>query len=232
MLPFTREQFLAVFVAYNEAVWPAQVMAYLLGLLMVALIIRPSAQRSRIVAAGLAAMWLWTGVAYHGMSFSTISNGAWGFAALFVIQGLLFIEAGVLRGRLVFGLCKGWLGWRGWALVAYASIGYPLLGQLLGHGYPAMPMFGITPCPVTLFTFGLLLLTTEPIPRRLLVIPVVWSLIGGSAAFKLAITQDWPLLVSGVTVLALLRRDRDRLRDESEMHTGRNTPTAVRPETP
>ncbi|MEP6908603.1 MAG: DUF6064 family protein [Pseudoxanthomonas sp.] len=97
----------------------------------------------------------------------------------------------------------------GWTLVAYASIGYPLLGQMFGHGYPAMPMFGITPCPVTIFTFGLFLLTTEPVPRRLLVIPVVWSVIGGSAAFLLSIPQDWPLLVSGVTVLVLLKRDRE-----------------------
>ena len=217
-MPFTRDQFLAVFVAYNEAVWPAQVWAYLLGLLMAALIIWPSAQRSRLVAAGLAAMWLWTGVAYHGMNFSAISNGAWGFAALFVVQGLLFVEAGVLRGRLAFSPRKGrtgWLVWTGWTLVAYASVGYPRAGQIFGHGYPAMPMFGITPCPVTLFTFGLFLLTTEPIPRRLLVIPVIWSLIGGSAAFLLGIPQDWPLLVSGVTVLALLWRDTHRRLNET-----------------
>ena len=211
MLPFTLDQFLAVFVTYNEAVWPAQVLAYLLGLLMVVFTIFPSNQRSRVVAAGLTVMWLWTGVAYHGMYFSTISAVAWGFAALFVIQSLLFVEAGVLRGRLAFGPAKGWTGWLGWSLVVYASIGYPLLGQLLAHGYPAMPMFGITPCPVTIFTFGLFLLTTEPIPRRLLVIPVVWSLIGGQAAFLLGVPQDWPLFVSGLTVLALLRRDAVRV---------------------
>lgn len=232
MLPFTREQFLAVFVGYNEAVWPVQVLAYLLGLLMAILIVLPSAQRSRVVAAGLAAMWLWTGVAYHGLNFSAISNGAWGFAALFVIQGLLFVEAGVLRGRLAFGRRKGWTGRMGWALVAYACIGYPLLGQMLGHGYPAMPMFGISPCPVTIFTFGLLLLTTEPIPRRLLVIPVVWSVIGGSAAFLLAIPQDWPLFVSGVTVLALIRRDAQHQRVENERRMERCPSARVRPETP
>ena len=219
MLPFTREQFLAVFVAYNEAVWPAQVLAYLLGLLMVVFILWPSEQRSRIIATGLAAMWLWTGVAYHGMHFSAISNGAWSFAALFVVQGLMFVEAGVLRTRLSFGLSGGWTCVLGWALVAYSSIGYPLLGQVLGHGYPAMPMFGITPCPVTLFTFGLFLLTTEPVPLRLLVIPVIWSFIGGSAAFKLGIAQDWPLLVSGSTVLALLWRNRQRRRGESDLRT-------------
>jgi len=36
-----------------------------------------------------------------------------------------------------------------------------------------MPMFGITPCPVTIITFGLFLLTIEQIARRLLVIPVL-----------------------------------------------------------
>ncbi len=73
-------------------------------------------------------------------------------------------------------------------------------------------MFGITPCPVTLFTFGLFLLTTEPVPRRLLVIPVIWSLIGGQAAFRLGMTQDWILLFSGLTVIAILRRDTERRR--------------------
>jgi hypothetical protein len=73
---------------------------------------------------------------------SAASVEAWGFAALFVVHGLLFIEAGVLRDRLAFGSPRGWTGWLGWALVAYASIGYPLLSQLIGHGYPAMPMFG------------------------------------------------------------------------------------------
>ncbi len=107
MLPFTLDQFLAIFVAYNEALWPAQVLAYGLALLMLVFILWPTKQRSRVVAAGLAAMWLWTGVAYHGMYFSTISAGAWGFAALFVLQGLLFVEAGVLRGRLAFGPAKG-----------------------------------------------------------------------------------------------------------------------------
>ncbi len=226
MLPFMREQFLAVFVAYNEAVWPVQIVAYLLGLVMVILIIRPSAQRSRVVAAGLALMWLWTGIGYHAMNFSTISNGAWGFAVLFVIQGVLLVEAGMLRGRVAFGWRKGWAGWTGWALVAYASIGYPLLGQILGHGYPAMPMFGITPCPVTIFTFGLMLLTSDPVPRRLLVIPVAWSLIGGSAAFLLAIPQDWPLLVSGVVVFALLKRD------DPARRTGRDRLEAARSNSP
>jgi hypothetical protein len=75
----------------------------------------------------------------------------------------------------------------------------------------ALPAFGITPCPLTLFTFGLLSLTQAPVPRRLLLVPVAWSLIGGSAAGLLGIPQDWPLLAGGgVTLVVLLLRDRNR----------------------
>jgi hypothetical protein len=80
-----------------------------------------------------------------------------------------------------------------------------------GHRYPQLPMFGITPCPVTLFTFGLLLLTTGPVQRGLLVIPFIWSLVGASAALLLGMPQDWPLLFSGVAIPILLFRDRGRI---------------------
>jgi hypothetical protein len=57
---------------------------------------------------------------------------------------------------------------------------------------------------VTLFTFGLLLLTVSPVPRWLLVIPVAWSVIGGTAAFLLQVPQDWILLFSGATAVLIM----------------------------
>lgn len=85
-----------------------------------------------------------------------------------------------------------------------------LATQWAGLGYPAQPTFGITPCPLTLFTFGVLLLTRSPVPRSLLIIPQGWSLLGGSAAFLLGVPQDWPLLFSGMAVLLLVLRERRR----------------------
>jgi hypothetical protein len=79
-----------------------------------------------------------------------------------------------------------------------------MIGILAGHAYGELPMFGITPCPVTIFTFGMFLLTTKPIPRWLLIISFVWSLIGGSAAFLLSVPQDWLLLVSGLISMPLI----------------------------
>jgi hypothetical protein len=72
-----------------------------------------------------------------------------------------------------------------------------------GHFYSAAPMFGVTHCPVTIFTLGLLLMTRTR-PSSLMIVPVLWSLIGGTVAFLLQVPQDWLLLVSGPLATALL----------------------------
>jgi hypothetical protein len=41
---------------------------------------------------------------------------------------------------------------------------YPLLGIRFGHSYPRAPLFGVAPCPTTIFTFGLLLWATRSVP--------------------------------------------------------------------
>ncbi|KAF0097418.1 MAG: hypothetical protein FD144_5151 [Rhodospirillaceae bacterium] len=204
MLPFTREQFLGVLVTYNDAIWPLQIVTYLSGIIVVALLFRPSRSSNRIIAGVLAAMWVWTGIAYHGLFFAPINTVAYLFAALFLLQGGFLAYAGVQHDRLHFGFQSGPVAWMGAAFLVYATILYPLIGMSTGHAYPEVPMFGVTPCPVTMFTFGMLLLTTQPLPRWLLVIPFVWSLIGGSAAIVLGVTQDWLVLVSGFIAVPLI----------------------------
>jgi hypothetical protein len=218
MLPFTREQFVAVFAEYNAGIWPAQIIAYLLGLALVALLLRPLPAGSRVVGAGLAAMWAWTGIAYHWTYFSAINKAAFGFGALFVVQAAVFLYLGVLRDRLRFGAASGPLAWLGWALVGYAAVLYPLIGLALGHPIAELPMFGVTPCPVTIFTFGLLLLASSPVPRAIFAVPLLWSLIGGSAAFLLGVPQDWLLLASGASVFLIAYRDRAGQRRGTAVH--------------
>jgi hypothetical protein len=77
------------------------------------------------------------------------------------------------------------------------------LGYFLEHVYPQSPTFGL-PCPTTIFTFGLLLLTDKNVPIAVLMIPFVWSLIGFTAAFSFGIWEDTGLLVAGLVGTALL----------------------------
>ena len=139
MLPFTPEQFLAVFVNYNTAIWPIQIAAYLLGCIAVALFFRQTPGSDRVVAGILAVMWLWTGIVYHGLSFSVVNKAAYLFAALFVFQGCYLIYSGVFRHRIRFGPRPGAAVWVGATFVAYAAVVYPLIGVAIGHRYPECP---------------------------------------------------------------------------------------------
>ena len=138
------------------------------------------------------AVWPAQVVAYHGLFFARINPAALAFGALFVVQGVLFLIAGVVKHRLVFAHSAGFASAVGWALVVYAGVLYPLLGQWSGHVYPAQPTFGITPCPVTLFSFGVLLLTSAPVPRWLLIIPLAWSLVGAARPSRSACRRTGP----------------------------------------
>jgi hypothetical protein len=208
-LPFTTEQFLSVFEQYNNAVWPFQIIFNVLGLSAVVLAVKKIAISNRLIVAILAFFWLWIGIAYHLAVFTSINPGAYAFAALNIIQGIVFLVFGVIKHRLSFSYKQNTYGITGAILILYAMVLYPLLGYALGHVYPRTPTFGL-PCPTTIFTFGLLLWTDLKVPKSVLIIPFLWSLIGFSAALKLGILEDTGLLIAGIAGTALIvMRDRN-----------------------
>ena len=134
MLPFTLEQFLNVFATYNKAIWPAQIAAYVLGAIAVAALLRPGRASDRVVSpAVLGLMWLCTGVLYHGVFFSSINKAAFAFGALFVVEGVALLYAGVVRDGLRFAINYGFRAVIGAGFILYASLVYPLIGIATGH---------------------------------------------------------------------------------------------------
>ena len=201
-LPFSRDAFLALFEQYNEAVWPAPVVAYALGLIVLLSALKPYRGSGRLIAAILAGAWIWNGVAYHMLHFATLIWAAWGFGFLFVLQGLMFLVTGLMRGRLTFSFRRDAAGWTGFALTVFAMAVYPLIGTIAGQAWPSVPAFGIAPCPLAIFTFGMLLMAEPRAPWHLLVIPLLWAAIGGSAAWLLDMPQDLALPAAAVLALA------------------------------
>jgi hypothetical protein len=224
-LPFTPEQFLSVFAQYNQAVWPLQIVLNLLGLAAIILAIKKNAFSNRLIVAILAFLWLWIGIVYHLAFFAAINPGAYVFAALNVIQGIVFLAFGAFTRRLSFHFKLNLYGIVGALLILYATVIYPLLGYAFGHIYPKAPTFGL-PCPTTIFTFGLLLWTDIRIPKSVLIIPFLWSLIGFSAALTLGILEDTGLLVAGIVgVTLIVLRDRNALQPEPEIGTQTSKPS-------
>lgn len=201
-LPFTPDQFLDVFKSYNLTVWPAQVFLFFLALLMIFFLFKKNIYSDKIVSVGLALFWLWIGIIYHLIFFTKINPAAYIFGSLFIIQGLLFVYYGVVKKKITILYKNNFVGILSILLFLYALIFYPLLGYQFGHLYPSTPTFGL-PCPTTIFTFGVLLLL-EKKNITIHIIPILWSLIGFTAAIKLGIYQDIGLLAAGIIAVIIL----------------------------
>ena len=201
-IPFTVEQFFGVFRAYNSAVWPVQILLLLLAALAVIFIALRRPWSGVAVSAILAVLWIWLGAAYHLAFFARINPVAYGFGALSIVGGLLFAWHGVIHRRLEFSFGKNLRTAIGIALLLFALLIYPIWATLSGHGYPALPTFGL-PCPTTIFTIGVLALATGTSLRAVLSVPILWSLVGSQAAFVLDVKPDLGLLVAGLVAVGL-----------------------------
>lgn len=201
-MPFTAEQFFDIFRTYNSELWPVQVLLNFLGLLAVILIALRRRWSGVIVSSILAALWVWTGTAYHIAFFARINPLAYGFGALSIVGGLLFAWHGVIRRSLTFAFDKSPRAGVGSALIAFALVDYPVWATLAGHAFPELPTFGL-PCPTTIFTIGVLSLASGTSLRKVLIVPILWSLVGSQAAFLFDVKPDLALLIAGAAAIGL-----------------------------
>ena len=206
MLPFTGPVYFSLLASYNADLWPAQIFAYGLAIVALAMACRPFPGSGRAVSALLAASWIAIGLAFHLDRFAGITFAAPAYGALFILQGLLFLWTGTARGAFRIGLRSDTTGLAGLALAIYALTLYPLAAWLQGHGWPMTPLVGLSGAPTTIFTIGLLLLGRGRIPYHLLAIPVLWSLIAGAHAAVLGIAEDIALPLAGLGGLAFAFR--------------------------
>ena len=196
-LPFTKEQFFDLFVSYNEALWPAAIALWMATALIVALRLSAHRPHDRWISALLVTHWAWSALAYHVAFFTRINPAAWLFAALCLGEAVLFFRMGVVLRRLSFAPWGNAWAPLAWGLIAY-SLAYPFINAIDHLSLLRIPTFGL-PCPTTIFTAGVLMLAT-PRSWQLSIVPVIWSAIGGSAAFLLGVHADVALPMAGIAL--------------------------------
>lgn len=217
-LPFSIGQFLDVFQRYNASVFPLQWVLLFMGAFAVVAAVNGGSQGSRAVSGVLALFWIWMGFVYHWGFFRSINPAASIFAVAFIAEGVLIAWLGVLRSQIIFEPRVNTASVVGIVLIAYAILGYPAIGYLLGHRYPSAPTFGV-PCPTAIFTFGMLLLCRPPRSRALLIIPVAWAVLGGVAAIQLGMLEDFGLVIAAIVATVIVFGQRIPARRSTESHT-------------
>jgi hypothetical protein len=165
-----------------------------------------------LVLVAFGVCWVWIAWAFHWHSYALLNWAGAYFAAAFALQGVLLIVSGVDLGlrRGDQPAAQAWdsLAWSGYALMAFAVIGMPLLGYLVGLWFGGrvwfgLELFGSAPDPTAVATLGLMALVRPRFASILLILPTLWCL---TSAATLAVLGDplWPLPLLAVLTLALV----------------------------
>jgi hypothetical protein len=183
---------------YNTAIWPMQIITYALAIGVIALLFAKWKHSSRLIAGVLAFLWLWNGLVEIILFFGTVSSQYYFWGTLWIFQGLVFIYYGMLKSRFQFRSGRDISTYLGFLFILYAIVAYPIIGMLSGHGFPSGPIFGVAPCPVCIFTFGIFMMTRRRIPVYIFVFPLIWSLLGIYAAINFHVFADLGEVAAGV----------------------------------
>lgn len=175
---------------YNRGVWPAQLAALGVGLGALWLAGTRRAGAARVLAALLAAAWLWVGWAFHWQRYATINWAAQYFAVAFAVQAVLLLALGVWQRDGHAPTTGSALQRLGWLLAVGGVLLYPLAGLLAARPWAQAEVFGIAPEPTALASLGLLLASGHPPSRAgrcvLAIIPTLALLVGAATLWLMA----------------------------------------------
>jgi Family of unknown function (DUF6064) len=197
--PTPRNLFL-IFEHGNTAIWPMQLVWYAGALAMVGLALGQGHRASHLICLLAAAVFAWVGIVYFGL-VDTGMHLAWVWVAVFILEAILFLVAGIMRRDLVFAPRWDLSGLLGAVVMCIGLVGFPLVEVLSGYLLHSLTLFGLSPCVTVIFFFGLLLWARPPAPRYLLLLPLAWALTSAPTDLTLGI-------VAVITVGVLIWRDR------------------------
>ena len=197
-LLFSPRTYYRLFQLYNEAVWPAHIAAFALGLAILISILRAD---GRAAAAILSVVWLWVAVAFHLERYATINWAALYVAPLFALQAALLLWTGVAHDRLAPSVV-GTPARAALALYTFALFVQPMIGPLLGRSWAQAEIFGLAPDPTAIATLAVLV-TASRIHWHLLLVPVLWCAFTGLTLWAMEAPDAWITPVAGALALGL-----------------------------
>jgi hypothetical protein len=178
-LLFSPRIYYRLFELYNAAIWPLQILASALGAAILGLLLCDTAWRGRVIAAILAACWLWVAWAYLLQRYDAINWAASYFSIGFALEALLLAWTGIIRDRLRFRSGAEAVRIGGLGIFPFALVVYPLVGPLAGRPWTQVEIFGVAPDPTAIATLGVLVAAQRP-HWPLLVVPLIWCAISGA----------------------------------------------------
>lgn len=206
----SQELFYKRMLEYNTDVFLVMIFSYICAIFVLAIIGTKIQKKNRISGFFLSFLFIFNGLVEFIFYYGSVSSQYYVWGSLWILQGIVFFLHSGIKNSMLIEYRKDCKTVVATALLFSALIIYPVIGFLTGHGYPTGPIFGVAPCPVTIFTFALLILNRRSFPIALLIIPFLWSLTGIYAIFFFHVYQDAIEVIAGIVGLFFILHENKR----------------------
>lgn len=195
-LMFSSRSYYRLIALYNEAIWPAHLLALAAGAVVIGCIARPHIRTRRVATLILALAWVWIAWAFHYQRYADINTAGPYFAAAFLLQAVLLGFVGLRSAATAPARPRGLaLG-----VIGLSVFAYPLLALASGASWRQSEVFGIAPDPTVVATLGVLLAWRAHWIAWL--IPLAWCAISGATLMQLRVGHAWLLPALAVVAVA------------------------------
>jgi FtsH-binding integral membrane protein len=109
MLSFSAEEFMLVLEQYNTSIWPMQIVAYLLVILVLFFSFKSSKYSQKIISVILSFLWLFNGVVFSLIYWAPSHLFGYVFGICCIVQGFLFDYRNHIGTLCCRGLSGIWL---------------------------------------------------------------------------------------------------------------------------
>lgn len=184
---------------HNADVWPVQVGAIAIGMLLLALVACGKDPRGRLLATGLAAAWSVVGYAFHLQRHAQINWAAPWFAYACFAQAVVLVVAAFLGSGLALRRPVRAGDRIAFAVAALAIVAYPAIALVAGRGVAAAEAFGTMPDPTAIASVALLSLSQAGRRHVVLTIPLAMCAIA-SLFLQVLGAPEWPLPLAAAIV--------------------------------
>ncbi|MCB2207245.1 MAG: hypothetical protein KQH67_03010 [Bacteroidetes bacterium] len=196
-------EFIGLIAQYNQAMYPLQILLFILGLLAVILTHLMQYKKNTYTAIILGILWIYSGLIYFFMYLPQHSQMSYFYGSLFMLQGLFLFYEAFFRNKLSFGFQKSAKDITAYIIILTGLLIYPLVTIASGHHIPEIMTLGL-PGPTVIFTLGFLMLGTNRNPLYLVLIPSLWGLVGFTLSLSAGVYVDGLTLISAIITVSWL----------------------------
>ncbi len=176
-LLFSPRVYERLFVLHNQDLWPWQIVALALGIIVIVCAQRGTRHDVPIVFAIHGAAWLVVADVFFPGRYQTINWLGSYIAPLAALQGAILIVFGLTdRAGFITVTVNRFAHAAGFGLLTIGLFVYPLLSAVFGQDWRGAQVFGLAPDPTAIATLGALALLNGKARTIAAIVPAAWCI--------------------------------------------------------